>query len=238
MIRGLVAVVVVTVYILFGSLIGYALARIRKSPSILYDFGRWGGRLALWLTGIRLDVTGRERLADLRNAIVMANHESMIDAVIMALVLPADFKAVVKKELYRFPFFGACLRYAGFIEVDRKDRRQATQAMAQVVDALQAGQCFLIFPEGTRTRTGELQTFKKGGFVVASQAGSRIVPVALIGVRRLMPRGGIRVKPGTVKVVVLESVDARGWRYEDRERLAAKVRERIEEALTEHRASA
>ena len=231
MIRGLIAVVVVAAYMLVGGLVGYVLARLFRNPGILYTMGRLGGRLALWLTGIRLEVVGSDRLRDLRNAVVMANHESLIDAVIMALVLPVDFKAVVKKELFRFPFFGSCLRYAGFIEVDRKDRRQATQAIARAVEALRSGHCFVIFPEGTRTRTGELGVFKKGGFVVASEAGSRIVPVALVGVRRLMPRGGFQVTPGTVKAIVLEEVSAVDSTYDDREALAAHVRSRIEATL-------
>ncbi len=231
MIRGLIAVVVVATYMLAGSLAGYVLARLFRSPGLLYSMARFGGRLALWLTGIRIEVLGAERLRDLRNSVVMANHESLVDAVIMALILPVDFKAVVKKELFRFPFFGSCLRYAGFIEVDRKDRRQAVEAMGKAVDALRAGACFLIFPEGTRTRTGELGPFKKGAFVVACDAGSRIVPIALLGVRRVMPRGGLQVTPGTVKAVVLEPVSAAGFAYDDRERLAAEVRGRIQAEL-------
>ncbi len=231
MIRGLLAVVIVGLYMLVGGCIGYLLARLFRSPHLLYAFGRCGGRLALWLTGMRLEVHGKEKLGDLRNTVVMANHESLVDAVIMALVLPVDFKAVVKKELFRFPFFGACLRYAGFIEVDRKDRRQATQAMTRASAALRSGQCFIIFPEGTRTRTGELGPFKKGGFVVASEARSRILPIALVGVRKLMPSDSFSVTPGTVRAVVLEDVSAADSSYDDREALAQVVRGRIAAAL-------
>ena len=83
----------------------------------------------LFIAGTRFVVEGKERLADTRNVVVMPNHVSQLDAPVVALTLGIDFKAVVKTELYRTPFFGYCLRYAGFIEVDRKDPEQSRPAI-------------------------------------------------------------------------------------------------------------
>jgi 1-acyl-sn-glycerol-3-phosphate acyltransferase len=213
------------------SLFGYPVARLMGSPHLLYDLGRLGSRIMLFLAGTRFVVEGKERLGDTRNTVVMPNHVTQLDAPIMAVTLGMDFKAVVKTELYRFPFFHYCLRYAGFIEVDRKDPDQSKQAIEKAVGSLQAGNCFIIFPEGTRSRTGELGDFKKGAFVVAMEAKSRIVPVAISGIRELMPRGRFFVKPGTVRVQVLDPVDAGGYSYDDRDRLIAEVRGRIAAAL-------
>jgi 1-acyl-sn-glycerol-3-phosphate acyltransferase len=108
---------------------------------------------------------------------------------------------------------------------------QSKGAIARAVASLKAGASFVIFPEGTRSRTGELGEFKKGAFVVAIDARSRIVPVAIRGARELMPRGGWRVRPGTVAVRVLDPVDAGAYSYEDRDRLIGEVRGRIAAAL-------
>lgn len=231
MIRGLLVVFFLVPYTLVGSLLGYAIARVVRSPRILYAVGRLGIRVALFLAGTRIVVEGRERLGDHRNTVIVANHASHLDAPVLLQVLGVDFKAVAKKEVFEVPVFNAVLRYAGFIEVDRADRTQARRAVARAVAALKQGACFLIFPEGTRSRTGELGPFKKGGFVVAMDAQSRIVPVALLGTRERMPRGGLRIRPGTVRVRVLDPVAAGSYSYDDRDRLAADVRGRIAAAL-------
>src|SRR6266545_2405562 len=133
--------------------------------------------------------------------------------------------------VYKFPFVHYCLRYAGFIEVDRRDPGRSKAAIARAVASLQAGNCFIIFPEGTRSRTGELGDFKKGGFVVAIAARSRVVPVAVQGAERLMPRGRFLIQPGAVRVRVLDPVDAASYSYEDRLRLLGEVHGRIAAAL-------
>jgi 1-acyl-sn-glycerol-3-phosphate acyltransferase len=231
LIRALLIVLFLPAYTVTASLFGYAAARLVGSPALLYRLGRVGIRVALFLAGTRIRVEGGERVGDARNAVIVANHVSHLDAPVLLQALGVDFRAVAKKEVFYVPVFNSVLRYAGFIEVDRSDRAQATRAIARAVDALKAGACFLIFPEGTRSRTGALGPFKKGGFVVAMDAGSRIVPVALQGTRELMPRGGFRIRPGTVTVRVLEPVSAGDHGYDDRDALIAEVRGRIAAAL-------
>jgi 1-acyl-sn-glycerol-3-phosphate acyltransferase len=103
--------------------------------------------------------------------------------------------------------------------------------MARTAASLRDGACFLAFPEGTRSRSGELGEFKKGTFVAAIEAKSRILPVALTGTREMMPRGSLAIRPGTVRVKVLDPVHTEGYSYADRDRLAALVRARIAAAL-------
>jgi 1-acyl-sn-glycerol-3-phosphate acyltransferase len=231
MIRAVLVFSFIPVYMVLASMVGYPIARLLGSPTILYTLGRLGVRLALALAGTRVVVEGEEKLGDARNTIVMPNHASLLDAPIVVTLIKSEFKAVAKKEIFRIPFFASCLRFAGFIEVDRQDREQATRAIQRAVLSLKAGNCFLIFPEGTRTGSGDLGEFKKGGFYVALDAGSRIVPVALLGARELVPKGGFRIRGGTVRVRVLDPIDAGSYSYEDKERLIAEVRERIRSAL-------
>jgi 1-acyl-sn-glycerol-3-phosphate acyltransferase len=231
MIRAALVLLFFAVYVPPASIFGLLVARLTGRVGILYRLGRAGVRGALFLSGTRVVTEGLERLSDPRNTVVMSNHVSLLDAPVLFQVLGVDFKAVTKKEVFAAPFFGAVLRMAGFIEVDRSDREQARRAMDRTALSLREGACFLVFPEGTRSRTGEMGAFKKGAFVAAMESGSRILPVALTGTRELMPKGRFAIRPGTVRVRVLDPVDAGSYSYADRDRLIGEVKRRIAEAL-------
>jgi 1-acyl-sn-glycerol-3-phosphate acyltransferase len=231
MIRTALVLLFLGPYSILASALGYPVARIIGSPKLLYALGRFGVRTAFVLAGVRVVFEGAERLVGIPNLIVMPNHTSNLDAAILFGLIDLQPKAVVKKELYSFPFLHYCLRFAGFIEIDRKDPIQAKQAIARAVAALQAGSTFIIFPEGTRSRTGQLGVFKKGAFVVAIEAASKIVPLAVSGANELLPPGRFLIRPGTIRVRVLDAVDASQYSYGDRERLLDEVRGRIAAAL-------
>jgi 1-acyl-sn-glycerol-3-phosphate acyltransferase len=228
MLRSILILLFLPPYVLIGSFVGYALARLAGSPRVLYRLGRFGARTALTLAGTKVVFEGLEPLLrDPRNVVVMPNHESNLDAPILFGLVPIDFKAIYKREIDRFPFFGQALHYAGLIDVNRSDKADARRALDRAAESLSQGNTFVVFPEGTRSRTGKLGPFKKGGLVIAIEAGSRIFPVAIKGARPLLPRGRFGVRPGTVTVRVLDPVDAAAYSYEDRERLAVLVRDRI-----------
>jgi 1-acyl-sn-glycerol-3-phosphate acyltransferase len=231
MIRTVLVLLFLGPYSILASVLGYPVARLLASPKLLYALGRVGVRTALWLAGVKVAFEGQERLSSSTNLVVMPNHTSNLDAAILFGLIDVQPKAVVKKELYAFPFVHYCLRFAGFIEIDRKDPIQAKQAIARAVASLKAGSTFIIFPEGTRSRTGELGPFKKGAFVVAIEAGSQIVPLAVSGATALLPPGRFLIRPGHVRVQVLDAVDASKYSYGDRERLLDEVRGRIAAAL-------
>jgi 1-acyl-sn-glycerol-3-phosphate acyltransferase len=230
-IRTVLVLVLLGPYTILASLLGYPVARLAGSPRLLYGLARFAVRVSCRLAGISVVLEGTEHLRSPRNTILMPNHASHLDAALLFGLLPVEFKAVVKRELYRFPFVHYCLKFAGFIDVNRKDPIGSKRAIARAVESLKAGSNFIIFPEGTRSRTGQLGEFKKGGFVVAIDAGSRIVPVAILGAHLLLPPGGFRIRPGTVRVRVLDPEDAASYSYEERDRLMVVVRDRIAAAL-------
>jgi 1-acyl-sn-glycerol-3-phosphate acyltransferase len=233
MIRGLLAIVVVTPYALLAGLLGYPLARLLRNPGLLHVLGRFGCRVLIALGGVRLVVDAQPGFGDLRNTVVMANHQSLLDIPAVFLGVPADLRAVTKTELYRFPFLGRCFRLAGFVEVDRRNKVQARQALARAVDALRAGETFLIFPEGTRTRDGSLAEFKKGGFLLAMEAGARILPVAIEGAYALLRPDSWRLRSGVLRVRALAPIDTREFGPERRDELVDLVRTRLAAALSE-----
>lgn len=170
--------------------------------------GRWFRPLALtwsWLVcrtcGVRVDVMRDPGNDPGRPAVYIANHQSLLDIPALILAMPVDVRIVAKRELVFIPLFGWALWLAGFVFVDRRDRPRAIQSLDRAVDRLRAGQSITIFAEGTRSPDGRLQVFKKGGFILAQQAGVPIVPVAIRGGHGILPKNSLRLRPGRMEVV-------------------------------------
>ncbi len=120
---------------------------------------------------------------------------------------------------------------AGFVPLQRGNPEQSLPAIERAAQALQDGNSFLIFPEGTRSRTGELLPFKKGGFVLAIKGQAPVVPVAITGARLAMRKGSLVINPVQVRVTLGEPVETAGLTLEDRDQLTAKIRQRIQALL-------
>src|SRR5688572_7441235 len=152
---------------------------------------RYDRRLEEWarrlVKAARIDlvVEGREHLATDEAFVMMSNHQSHFDIVVLFHVLKRRVRMVAKKELYRVPIFAGAMRVAGFIEIDRSDRHQAVAALSGAKDAIAAGTSIWIAPEGTRSETGRLGPFKKGGFHLALTAEARILPITIDGTRKV-----------------------------------------------------
>ena len=132
---------------------------------------------------MRITVRGREHMAPGQTYVIMSNHQSFYDIPVLFYALGSNLRMVAKAELLRLPFFGPALRAAGFIMVNRKDHSQAITSLRTAATQLAHGTHIWISPEGTRSPTGALAPFKKGGFVLAMDAGLPILPVTLRGTR-------------------------------------------------------
>jgi 1-acyl-sn-glycerol-3-phosphate acyltransferase len=162
--------------------------------------------------GISIDVRGRDRLVRGEAFVVMSNHQSHYDIPVLYQALRIPLRMVAKKEIFRIPFMAGAMRAAGFVEVDRSNRQSATRALESARDGLHEAVSIWIAPEGTRSKTGRLGSFKKGGFHLALRGGMRILPVSIDGTRFALPSGGLTVKRGAIAHVTIGApIDAAAY---------------------------
>ncbi len=207
---------------------------LSKDPRVLYLVGGFGVRLSFALCGIRVKVVGAEHIQTGRAAVYAANHASNLEppAVFFALrSLFPHIAVVYKAELRKLPILVWAFDAAGFVPLERANRGQSLPAVDAASKALMAGRSFVVFPEGTRSRTGELLPFKKGGFIMAIQAQVPIVPVAVSGASVAMRRGSMVIRPATLQVEFAPPVQTAGLGFADRAAVVADVREAIARRL-------
>jgi 1-acyl-sn-glycerol-3-phosphate acyltransferase len=226
-VRSLVTYVAITLYVLVTTIVGMLLATVFGWTDILYIFGHGGVRLALALVGIRYRVAGAEHLPLDRAAVYCANHQSNVDPPLLFTALHPRMHILYKAEIDRIPLLARAFRMGGFISVNRANKEAAMRAIEAGAASIRDGHSFLIFPEGTRSKTAELLPFKKGGFIMAIKAQAPIVPVAIQGAREAMRRGSRIIRPVEVSVRVGEPVETAGFALEDRDALIQRVRDRI-----------
>jgi 1-acyl-sn-glycerol-3-phosphate acyltransferase len=225
--RSLVTYVAVALYVLVAAPPGLLLAFVFKWPGVLYDLGHVGIRLGLALSGVHAEVSGLERIPSGRAAVFCANHQSNVDPPVLFTYLHRRLHVLFKAELLKLPLLGRVFMAGGFVPVVRDSREQAMASIADGTRSLQAGNSFLIFPEGTRSRTRDLLPFKKGGFIMAIGAGAPVVPVAIDGGRAAMRKGSRLVWPARITVRVGTPIETSGLTMDDRDTLIATTREQI-----------
>lgn len=194
-----------------GALTGIAAGVATRDRSLAVSTGvAFGVGNALRLAGVRLEVEGAQRLEAARPAIVVANHQSALDPLILAALLRKDFTVVAKREARFDPraLLGTALLDPVFI--DRGNSEEARASLAAVGERIRGGTSLLIFPEGTRSPTPVLGPFRKGAFHLAAQTGAPVVPVVVHNAYERFPKQATVIRPGAVRVTVLEP--RRGWR--------------------------
>jgi 1-acyl-sn-glycerol-3-phosphate acyltransferase len=169
---------------------------------------RTWSRLILATTGVRVDVTGLDRLTPDRTYVFVSNHQSIYDIPILFWSLPYQLRIIAKESLGSFPFLGWHLRRTGHMLVDRR-RPDRTRIFGWASRLVSNGLSLIIFPEGTRSRDGRVARFKGGSFFLARQEGLPIVPLSIVGSRHVMLKGRLATYPGAVRLVVHDPIDTR-----------------------------
>ena len=189
--------------------------------------GRWWGKSILRVSGIKVQTKGLENLDPERPCVFMCNHQSNFDILVLFSALPAQFRWIAKAELFRIPLFGRAMRGAGYISIERKDRKKAIQSLKEAAGRIRNGVSVMIFPEGTRSPDGNIGEFKKGGFILAYDAGVPIVPVVINGTWAIMSKDSLKITPGKVRLTILPAVDVANYSKTDKPKLVEDVREKI-----------
>lgn len=166
--------------------------------------------------GVSVHVTGTERADFSRPLVILANHQSLFDIPVLYRALPEAYGMLAKKSLFRIPFFGASMEALGCVPIDRSRRKAGFSAIAEAARIVREGSTIVIFPEGKRSRAGELLPLKKGPFYLAQMAKVPILPVGIQGTHEVLPRGSLRITPGVVRVAIGEPFTV-GPSAEDRE---------------------
>lgn len=208
-------------------------AWLSGKPDILYHAGRLGCRLGMKLAGVRQLVLGRENIKPGQNYLFLANHQSYCDPPALVVAIPFDTRLILKKELRKLPLLGKIMEMGGFVFIDRKDRAQSVDSMKQAVKQLRRGESFLIYPEGTRTRTGKLGPFKKGPFIMAIESGVPIIPISVSGSYRIMPPNRLKITPGRITVTFHPEIETHALSVNDRDDLMDRVWKTIAKEVKE-----
>ncbi len=215
---------------LLGTL-GILSCLVVPSGDAVIAIARLWARILLALCRVRVVVQGAEKIRPPGPYVFLSNHQSQFDILASVMAIPVQFRILAKRELFRIPIFGWVLRLSGFVGIERKDREKAIRSLDEAARRIRLGRSLLIYAEGTRSPDGSLLPFKKGGFILAIQAGVPVIPLTILGSRSVLPKGSLRIRPGPITVMVGDPIDPRRYRVEEKEALMLEVRETMLKAL-------
>ena len=231
MLRALIAMTFWALFVPVGALITFPWTFLTGNADFLYRTAMWLAWTGVRLTGVRVEIRGREHFDPKLTYIYMCNHTSNLDPPIVVPIIPRRTSVLVKKELFRVPLVGRAMRLGDLVPVDRANRDAAIASVERAATVMNKGLNMMVFPEGTRSYDGKLLPFKKGPFYLAMETGVPVIPMTIVGSHELWPKGHFGITKGTVTVVFHEPIDPR--QFSDRETLIAAVRAKIESALPE-----
>jgi 1-acyl-sn-glycerol-3-phosphate acyltransferase len=222
--------VIVPVTVWYGGLAIIAgLLRVRYREGGIYDYVQRGwARSLMWAAGTPVTMVGFERVPRDRAVVYAANHQSWFDILALGGTVPGTIRFVAKMEMASIPLLGQAMRAAGHIYIDRQNRAQAIEAYKEVAGVIRQGLNTVVFPEGTRSRTGALQPFKKGPFVLALAAQVPVVPVYCAGTFDILPKARLILRPHRITLLFGDPIETAGLTYEDRHVLMEQTRAAIE----------
>lgn len=208
-----------------GILLALLLPGRTLKGKVFLRVSKYYSRIALFVMGVKVASRGIENIDSRKPYVFMSNHVSHADSPALAAVIPHPLHWVFKKELSKIPVFGWVLLACGQIMVDRSDPEKSKAALREALSGLSGNNSVMIYPEGTRSRDGNLQPLKKGGFRMALEAGLPIVPVRVSGTREVVAAGTLRIRPGNVLVELFPPIPTAGKGMADLPELMQRVRE-------------
>lgn len=219
----------------FGLVYSFFVNLIDSTGDRFNKISIWWSRLDIKLFGISIDVKGRDNYNPNKNYLVVSNHVGMADIPILIGILNLNIRLVAKEDIGKIPLFGRVIKKAGYIMIKRGQNREALNSLLAATEVLKSGRSMLIFPEGTRSATGELQPFKRGAFLVAQQGRAPVLPVTIIGTHLITPKNSFKINKGKVKIIIGKPIEPSS--FKNAEELMAASFKTIESNLLRYRNS-
>lgn len=197
-------------------------------------FARFWCQGLIKILGLKIIVEGGEFPPKGKNYVFMCNHQSQLDIPVLEVLLKDyEIRFLAKKSLFDIPFFGWGIKALGYIPVEREDPKEGLKSLFACIERLREGNSLVIFPEGTRSKEGELLPFKKAGFLIPIKARVDLCPIVLWGTLKILPKGALwfRLKEREIKILLGPVISMEDFNVKDKNLLAEKVRAFIEEGL-------
>jgi 1-acyl-sn-glycerol-3-phosphate acyltransferase len=214
-----------------AAIVGFGWLYLTGSIRVLYRLFNWGAYAGVWLTGVRVEIVGRDQFDHSKSYIFMTNHVSNLDPPIQIPLIPRRTSVMVKKELFKTPILGYAMRKALLVPVDRGNRDAGIEAVRAAKRVVEQGLNMAIYVEGKRSFDGKLLPFKKGPFYLAIECGVPVIPMTIVGTHEAMPKGRFSVTARRVKVIFHQPIGPKD--FGTREELMERVRAVIESGLPE-----
>jgi len=208
-----------------------ALCKLTGNENMIYSPVRFFVRLGLALVGVRVAVTGLEKLDPRQAYIFTPNHQSLIEVPLFVTYLGRNPAYLAKKEVFKYPLFGYGIGLMGVVSVDRSNSPAAVESARQATANLRRGKSYVVYPEGTRSPDGRMLPFKKGAFMMAIDAGVPVVPVTISGATKIMPKATVKVYPSTVRLTIHDPIPTTNYSKANVAELTARVREKVHSGL-------
>lgn len=193
---------IVLVYSFLVAIVSLLIFPVDRNRKLSSSLMRVWTKYSLFILGVKVEVIGAENIKNSLGKVYISNHASYLDIFVQLAYLPDSVRMIYKKEINRIPLLGWAMAAARFISIDRKNIRKAMDSLATGAEKIRNGLSIVIYPEGTRTNDGEVGEFKRGMFFLADKARADIVPVTIVNSFGLMPAGSVRIKPGTIKLII------------------------------------
>ena len=172
-----------------------------RSHNLYFKLSKYFSGGVLWISGIKLEVSGLENFAKDKTYVFVSNHSSQYDIVVLQKIIPNRMAMIFKKELAKIPFFGWQLAMGPYVMIDRENYEKAMKSIEEAKEKMKKQNIsIVVFAEGTRSKTGEIQQFKRGAFRLATQVGYPIIPTTIVGSNKIMPKGTYKLKRGKIIV--------------------------------------
>lgn len=212
--------IVLAVPVILAGLLG-------RTGNLAFSISKLWAYFMLAVSFVRTEIKNKEKISKGTSYIIISNHQSLYDILALVTSLDIQYRWFIKKEVLRIPVFGYALYASRNIFLDRSNTENAIESINKGMNRLPKGVSVMVFAEGTRSPDGQIKEFKKGGFVAATTRNMPILPVTINGSRRVLPKGSLVVKPGTIQVVVGDPIDTGSYSSATIVELINKTRQAI-----------